>query len=131
VLAVYTGPDIPSLLEIASNDDLDETIPIRQSRVTFRATGGVAYQVAVDGAGGAQGDFKLNWAPHAVLQVSLQGANFGATLTVAEAGLYTIEQSTNLVNWTLVQQVTAGPSPVTLDLGPVAGVPRRFYRASQ
>ncbi len=131
VLAVFTGPAFPSFIEIASNDDVDETIPIRQSRATFRATGGVVYQIAVDGAIEAQGDFTLNWAPSAVLRVSPAGANFGAILTVAEPGLYTIEQSTNLVNWTPVRQITAAPGPITLDLGPVAGVSRRFYRASR
>ncbi|MEY2408828.1 MAG: hypothetical protein QOF48_1498, partial [Verrucomicrobiota bacterium] len=131
VLAVYLGNDLPSLFEVGSNDNIDDTIPVLQSRVTFRAVAGQAYQIAVDGARGAEGAFKLNWAPHALLQPSVQGSHLRVTLNVAEAGLYQLQQSTNLVNWTDLQPINASSNAVTIDLGPVTGIPRRFYRVRQ
>jgi len=47
VLAVYTGSVLSNLVRIASNDDA--TPEVTQSRVTFNATSGVTYQIAVDG----------------------------------------------------------------------------------
>jgi hypothetical protein len=47
VLAVYTGSVLSNLVRIASNDD--GTPEVTQSRVTFNATSGVTYQIAVDG----------------------------------------------------------------------------------
>jgi len=47
VLAVYTGTVVSNLTRIASNDDANQDIT--QSRVTFNATNGVTYQIAVDG----------------------------------------------------------------------------------
>ena len=129
VLAVFEGADIFALQEVASNDNIDAVV--LQSRVTFRATGGVTYRVSVDGAGAAAGAFKMNWAPRALLRASLVGPILRMTLTVAESGLYDIEHTTNLVNWTPLQQVNASNSPVVIDLGPITGIPRRFYRARQ
>ena len=57
VLAVYTGSSVTALSHIASNDDSNGTA----SSVTFSATAGTAYRIAVDGYGGAQGNIKLNW----------------------------------------------------------------------
>jgi hypothetical protein len=58
VLAVYSGSSVGALTEVASNDDY----PYPTSRVTFMATAGVAYQIAVDGIGpGYYGDVVLRW----------------------------------------------------------------------
>lgn len=55
-LAVYTGAAVNALTGIASNDD---TCGL-QSRVTFGATAGTTYHIAVAGYGGATGAVLLN-----------------------------------------------------------------------
>ncbi|MDK2973544.1 MAG: lysyl endopeptidase [Candidatus Sumerlaeota bacterium] len=58
VLAVYTGSTVNALSEVASNDQdgVNDT-----SAVTFAATGGTLYRVAVDGFEGASGAITLNY----------------------------------------------------------------------
>jgi hypothetical protein len=57
VLAVYTGTSVNALNTIASNDDSSGL----QSLVTFVATEGTVYYVAVDGYGSSTGNIVLNW----------------------------------------------------------------------
>jgi parallel beta-helix repeat protein len=57
LLGVYTNSSLPSLVRIASDDDGGGGL---RSRVTFTAVPGVAYQIAVDGFGGAAGGIVLN-----------------------------------------------------------------------
>ena len=56
VLAVYTGASMQTLVEVDSNDDdgLLET-----SRVSFSASGGMTYRIAVDGYAGESGSVSL------------------------------------------------------------------------
>lgn len=56
VLAVYTGAAVSNLTQVAANDDAGSTL---QSSVTFLATAGTEYQVAVDGYGIAVGSVQL------------------------------------------------------------------------
>ena len=58
VLAVYQGSRVDDLSRIASNDDIDFGV-VLQSRVTFEAAAGQAYQIAVDGWNGATGSIQL------------------------------------------------------------------------
>ncbi|MBV9956787.1 MAG: VCBS repeat-containing protein [Acidobacteria bacterium] len=58
ILAVYTGAAVNSLTEITSNDDAPLT---NTSRVTFAATAGTTYYIAVDGFNNGTGTFLLNW----------------------------------------------------------------------
>lgn len=51
VLAAYTGSTLGSLTQVAVNDDATfDGIPTLQSRITFTATAGVTYQIAIDSA---------------------------------------------------------------------------------
>jgi hypothetical protein len=59
VLAVYTGGSVAALTPIASNDDIATNNFL--SRVTFNATQGTPYVIAVDGFDGAGGNAVLNW----------------------------------------------------------------------
>src|SRR5262249_30636954 len=84
VLAAYTGSVVNALTPIASNNNFNNTL---QSSVTFAATAGVTYRIAVDGAnagsGAASGSIYLNWtfSPNsAYLDVS--GGNFSSSGTV-------------------------------------------------
>jgi hypothetical protein len=64
LLAVYTGDGIGALSEVASNDDLPAEIQCgKASGVRFRASAGQTYHIAVDGAGGAIGGFRLHKTP--------------------------------------------------------------------
>ena len=58
VLAVYEGSRVDDLTRLASNDDIDYGV-VLQSRVTFEARAGQAYQIAVDGWSGASGSIAL------------------------------------------------------------------------
>lgn len=56
-LAVYTGSAVNSLSTLAGNDDSISLI----SQVTFTATAGTTYQIAVDGFSGSEGSIGLNF----------------------------------------------------------------------
>ena len=58
LLAVYTGSTVSALSLVASNDD--ELPGVLTSRLSFSAQAGTAYQIAVDGWGGASGSIVLN-----------------------------------------------------------------------
>jgi Ca2+-binding RTX toxin-like protein len=58
VLAVYTGPSVGALTEIASNDDHGAS---QASRVAFPVVPGNDYFIAVDGHNGVSGPFILRW----------------------------------------------------------------------
>jgi len=58
LLAVYTGPDVANLNEVASDDDSGEG---QASLVSFCAIPGTTYHIAVDGYHGASGNIVLNW----------------------------------------------------------------------
>ncbi len=74
LLAVYTGQSVSQLTPVAENND-DSGSP--QSAVSFQATGGQAYHIAVDGLSGAAGAITLtiDAAPVVtrVLSVALSG----------------------------------------------------------
>lgn len=57
-LAVYTGTAVNALTRVAANDDAGNTL---QSSVSFRATSGTTYYIAVDGHGGATGSIRLGY----------------------------------------------------------------------
>jgi len=57
VLGVYTGSSVENLMLVAENDDAAST---STSQVTFNATVGTAYQIAVDGYGEEQGQIALS-----------------------------------------------------------------------
>ncbi len=58
LLAVYTGSGVSAVTAVASNDDTSSSL---QSSVTFTATAGTTYRIAVDGYAGASGSIVLTW----------------------------------------------------------------------
>ena len=72
ILGVYTGSSVSSLTTIASNDDYGGSTT---SMVTFNAVGGTAYQIAVDGYGGASGSITLHVTLNSVGPVNDNFAN--------------------------------------------------------
>ena len=71
LLAVYTGTDVTSLAPLSANDDVNFPAD-KTSKITFIATAGTTYMIAVDGYGGATGSIFLNWSPIG----ALAGGNF-------------------------------------------------------
>jgi Ca2+-binding RTX toxin-like protein len=61
LLGVYTGASVTGLAEVASNDD--GCIIGMGSFVDFEAVAGTTYRIAVDGFGGATGDFDVYVVP--------------------------------------------------------------------
>lgn len=59
VLAVYNGSGVGSLTPIVKNDDTSGTD--HTSSITFNATAGTIYKIAVDGWGGDRSSVVLNW----------------------------------------------------------------------
>ena len=57
LLAVYVGDDVAQLQQVAADDNGCGD----QSLLTFVASAGVTYRIAVDGANGATGYFELGW----------------------------------------------------------------------
>ncbi len=60
LLGVYTGNSVSGLALVQDNDDIDLGVN-QQSTVTFTATAGTAYKIAIDGFNAAQGNIILNW----------------------------------------------------------------------
>jgi subtilisin family serine protease len=58
LLAAYTGSSIPSLVSVAENDDDNGS---STSKITFNATAGTSYAIAVDGKNTASGTITINW----------------------------------------------------------------------
>ena len=57
VLGVYTGTEVTNLTEVASNNNLGTNV---YSELTFLASSGTVYQIAVDAIGGAEGTIQLS-----------------------------------------------------------------------
>jgi hypothetical protein len=86
LLAVYTGSSVSGLTQIAANDeDCDSA-----SRVSFQASAGTTYSIAVDGYYGDLGDVVLRWSrtaipprnsmPPAVLGTPVDGATLASAV---------------------------------------------------
>lgn len=96
VLAVYTGSAVSALTPVTCNDDLPGGI--FSSEVTFQATAGTTYQIAVDGYAGDEGIIALSLAatppvtndsfanrtPINGINRTVRSSNFGATREVSE-----------------------------------------------
>ena len=59
LLGIYTGSSVSGLTQVAANDDASSSTTT--SQVSFAATSGVTYRIAVDGFGGATDGIALAW----------------------------------------------------------------------
>jgi hypothetical protein len=84
ILAVYTGTTIPTLTQVAANDDVSTNN--HTSQVTFGAVSGVTYQIAVDGFNGASGNITLVVTPPSQSSGGPPNDNFANRATVPGAG---------------------------------------------
>ncbi len=79
LLAVYTGSSVSALTAVASNDDVGNGT--LTSSVTFTATSGTAYRIAVDGYGGLSGAIALTWTQTGTSAPSNDGFSAAIALT--------------------------------------------------
>ena len=95
VLAVYTGASMNALSTVASNSNSQGCPGFFQSLVTFAATAGTTYRVAVDGYGGETGSINLDVSPTPAndnfpgttlngMPISVMGTNLGASKETGE-----------------------------------------------
>jgi hypothetical protein len=132
VLAVYRGSNVSNLIEVASNDDLDPFNAMLTSSVTFDATNGQLFWIAVDGFDGAAGSIALQiTTPRPSLRSPTRLA--GGALKFLVEGIagrtYQIDAFSNGPAWFPVGTLlnTNGLSSFTdLDAPSLGG---RFYRA--
>ena len=75
VLAVYTGTALASLTEVKSDDDNGGN---RTSKLTFQATSGTTYRIAVYGYSGKTGTVKLNWSLATPYTVTYKPGSYGS-----------------------------------------------------
>lgn len=133
LVGVYSGSDLSSLVEIASDDDSGAGAA---SKVTFDVEAGTSYQIAIDGFNGAWGFATLKLRLEPTFQVvSLgkptlsRGRGVEFSLSGPAGQRIRVEVSSDLRTWlplvtvenlagsVLVQDPNAGPFP------------QRFYRA--
>ena len=88
-LGVYTGSSVSALSHVASNDDSGGN---GTSLVTFDAVAGTAYQIAVDGYGGASGNIML----HALLTPVVRPPNDNFARRTPIAGTTPTAAGTNV-----------------------------------
>jgi hypothetical protein len=131
LLAIYTGSSVTNLALVTANDNDGAN---STSLVTFQATAGVTYAIAVDGFTGASGNIVLQVKSDSQpmllsAPVLLANGSFQFTLT-AEAGYkYDIQGSGNLVDWVTIATLP-NPSGVISFTDPNASLyPNRSYRA--
>ena len=131
VLAVYTGSTVGSLTPVAANDDATGT----SSAVSFTATEGTRYRIAVAGKGAAAGAIALSatWLPYGgyhpvtparVLDTRTTGGALGQSeirslALLGQGGLPATGVDAVVMNVT----VTGGTAPSVLTVWP-AGVAR-------
>jgi hypothetical protein len=134
LLGVYTGTAVNALTKIASdNNSLGGT---NRSQVTFNATSGTPYLIAVDGYNGASG--KITMAldlstavvpPTLRTPAQLGNGTWQITLSGGANRSYKVQYSINLTNWIdLGTGITGADGTLTINdpAGPAARV--RYYR---
>lgn len=123
LLGVYGGTSMASLTSVAQNDDNGGG---RQSKVSFPATAGVTYQIAVDGYGAFQGSINLsvtlapevNTAPSIGLRFPADGATFdGPTPLRLQTDVFDVDGGVVTVEFfqgeTLIGAATSPPFAFT------------------
>jgi hypothetical protein len=131
LLAVYTGSRITNLVLVTSDNDSETN---KTSRLHFEALAGTNYWIAVDGADGRSGFYKLSWGPAG------PGPRFDSIVRLADGGkllqlsgrageTYAVETSVDFNTWSNWLRLTnlTGTLQI-LDPAP-NNAARRYYRA--
>jgi hypothetical protein len=126
-LAVYTGSALTSLTSVASNDDINPGV-VQASTVTFSATAGTTYFIAVDGFNGiAQGDttgadsagITLNIAFAAAATPSITTQPSNQTVTAGNNASFTVTATGNAplsYQWSFGSTAISGATSATFSI---------------
>jgi hypothetical protein len=120
VLAIYTGPSIRQLTEVASDDDGGGFLT---SEVRFNVRAGTAYHIAIDGFAAAEGALVLSWdlerTPDVLPVIQLQPQS----QSVAPGGAATLRVSATgdalAFQWLFHGNPIPGATADTLNINPV------------
>ena len=116
LLAAYTGSSVSGLSPLAKNDDVPTNTT---STITFNATGGTVYSIAVDGYGGDAGNITLNWTSNIVApaptysisgRVTDSSGNGASGVTVSLSGSQSATTQTNSSGNYSFSSLTSGGS---------------------
>ena len=125
LLGIYTGTSVGAVTVMADNDDFGTN---GISAVTFNATAGTNYRIAVDGFAGETGNLTLNWAPFRRPRVAIRPlASRQCEITVTgNTGAYALQAANNFVSWTnrVTFTIIGGPSVFV----ETENKPFQFYR---
>ena len=136
VLAVYTGTSVGALTAVASNDDAVGLV----SRVSFNATGGTVYRIAVAGYGGASGRAVLNWSLVSPIEPTIKSSGittsagtlyFQMTFKTKAGKSYTVQRTDSLTSpsWTTVSTVSATADGLkSVSIAIPSNKPAGYYR---
>jgi hypothetical protein len=135
VVAVYTGPgdSFATLVEVACDNNSGSNG--LTSKLSFPATMGTPYYIAVDGVRGATGTLRLNYRLLVPLRLSnVAKVNNACRFRVigTPSAPFSIQQSSNLVHWvTLLTTNSNSGTFLFMDTNVAAFSGRVFYRAMQ
>lgn len=138
LLAVYTGNSVNTLTTIVKNDDVNPGGGDFSSSVTFSATAGTTYKIAVDGWNGDAGNISLNWFSSSCPDNTINGLTpragrtsggqqvkiFGPFANVSAVMVGGVSASWSYTNGTSEITVTTPPhavGAVNIDIVPVSG----------
>lgn len=129
-LAVYAGQAVSNLTAVATNL---AGVGSNTTQVTFNATAGTVYQIAVDGFNGATGQVVLSFSlPNAFLLSTPSrqpDGSFQFMLNSAPGQVLNIAASTNLVDWVTLYTGTNATGTIQFTDPAASSFGRRFYRA--
>ena len=134
ILAVYTGPgtSFSTLVPVAcdNNSGADGLT----SKLSFPATSGTTYYIAVDGVGGATGTVNLNYRlliPMVLSRAALTNHTFRFRVEATPSYPFTVQVSTNLVGWSNVLSTSSVSGTFTFFESNAPSAPQHFYRTRQ
>jgi hypothetical protein len=122
LLGIYTGNSVGALTLIGRNDDVG-TPGVLTSSVTFTATAGTVYKIAVDGFGGSVGNITLNWTasscpPNTINSVLPQAGRTSGGQQVKLFGPFANVSSVMVGGVSAAWSYTNGTSEITLTTPP-------------
>jgi hypothetical protein len=126
-LDVYEGTSLGGLVRKAQNDNVSGAL---WSDVSFTATRGTVYQIAVGGAtSGSYGNIRLR-VDQAVPPAEILAIYPAVEIEVpgATGVRYQLQWSPDLIGWSDFGEVITGAGVPVRILDPVRGTPRRYYR---
>jgi hypothetical protein len=122
LLGIYTGNSVSALTLIGKNDDAAPP-GVLTSSVTFTATAGTIYKIAVDGWGGAVGNITLDWTssscpPNTINSVIPQAGRTSGGQQVKLFGPFANVSSVMVGGISAIWSYTNGTSEITLTTPP-------------